>query len=503
MTSQPLNPQDDDAEITDLLDVKPRDAKPRNAFFSNLNFKSTKVPKVPKPTMSKPTLDKTAASKVPLSRPGGKRLPKEPGQVRPERKAGLALATTAQQRKMLPMLGVFLLLGAVSLYVNFGNASTEKPVTAFVGPGPGQPGYIPAPGTLSTTAGTSTPAGNTPPGSAAAGFMPQTTPGTPGAATSMPVVTQSAPGSTDATPVVSSAPPPVPGTTTGATGATGTGGTTSTTKTVAGTATPGSATSKPGANTPASKPGTATTATKTATATAKVAGAPGKAVPSPTDVPTEPVIPDVFSPADGKTGSTASTGSTGRSATGNANSGNASGVTISAQPASLQNVPLAAVPRQVQIAQAAPLSIQSLPAPTPPPVQPQARSVPTLSAVPVALPRVVMAQVIPPVAQSLPLPAPVTVRTPSGVTLTRGGAESTSTTPATPAAAPVAPSVVLVGTAQGDTPTAILATPAGQMIAGIGDHVTVNEVDYTVSKINTSSVLLTHLKDTLTLTETN
>lgn len=481
MTSQPLNPQDDDAELNETLDVRPRDAKPKNAFFSGLNFKSNKVPKIPKPVMPKPTLDKTAASKVPMGRPAGKRLPKEPGQARPERKAGLALATTEQQRKLIPMVGVFLLLGAVSLYVNFGNASTTKPVTAFVGPGPGQPGYIPAPGTLNTTAGTSTPAGTTP-GSAAAGFMPAATPGTPGAATTMPVVTHTS--GTDATPVVSSAPPPVPGTATGAG--------TSTTKTAAGAATPGSAASKAGASTPGSKPGTA--ATTTTPATAKAPGVPGKAAPSPTDVPTEPVIPDVFSPADNKNDTAASTGG---SANGNANSGNVAGVTVSAQPASGRNVPLAAVPRQVQIAQAAPLSIQSLPAPAPTPV----RAVPTLSAVPVALPHVVT-QAPPPVIQSMPLPAPITARapSPSGVTLTKGGVTVPSALPATP---PAAPSVTLIGTASGDTPTAILITPDGQIIAGIGDHVTVNNLDYTISTIAATKVTLSHLKETLTLTETN
>jgi hypothetical protein len=463
MTSQPLSPQDDDADITDLVDVKPRDVKPRNAFFSNLNFKSAKAPKVPKPTMPKPTLDKTAASKVPLGRPAGKRLPKEPGQARPERKAGLALATTAQQRKLIPMVGVFLLLGAVSLYVNFGNASTTRPATSFVMPGPGQVGYIPAPGTMTTSAGTSTPAGVTagvtPPGSAAAGFMPAAQ-GSPGAATPVPV-TRSA-SSTDATPVVSSAPPPIPGTTTATPG-----GTASPSKTVAvaGKAVPGNTTqaSKPATSKPeSSKPGTAT---KTTTAAATVPGAPGKPAPAPTDVPTQPIIPDVFSPADNKNGSAANAGSTGRSPTGSANSGNASGAPVTAQPASLRNVPLAAPPQQVQIARATPLSIQSLPAPVPLPVQAN----PPLSAAPVALPTPVRVQTLPQVTQSMPLPAPVTAQTPSGVTLTKGGVPVS--------AAPPAPSVTLVGTASGDTPTAILATPDGQMIAGIGDHVTVNKLD--------------------------
>jgi hypothetical protein len=498
MTGQPnAAQQDNDADLNEsLLDVRPK-----NRFTLRNPLKPNSIPKIAKPKLEKPAVDKTAAVKVPLGKPA-KRLPREPGQAPREMKPGLKLATTAQQRKLLPMLGVFLLLGAVSLYVNLGNASTAKPVTAFVGPGPGQVGYIPAPGTMNTSAaGTATTASMTPttPGSAASGYMPAGT--TPGMATAPAVTTTGAAG-TGAGVTVSTTPPPV--TITG-----------SATNPVAGAATPGSAaqaskatpgkgskTSAGSATTQAAKPGSG----KAGTANAGVPGAPGsKPAPSPTDVRTEPVIPDVFSAADGGKGNA---GDTGGPSTGNATASgntvrNAPAVNVVAQPVSLGNVPLAALPRQVQIAQAAPLSIQSLPAPTPPPVQPQARSVPTLSAVPVALPRVVMAQVIPPVAQSLPLPAPITVRTPSGVTLTRGGAESTSTTPATPAAAPAAPSVVLVGTAQGDTPTVILATPDGQMIAGIGDHVTVNEVDYTISKINALSVILTHLKDTLTLTETN
>ncbi len=161
-------------------------------------------------------------------------------------------------------------------------------------------------------------------------------------------------------------------------------------------------------------------------------------------------------------------------------------ITSSAQPTALRNVPLAPVPRQVQVAPTAPISIQSLPAPTP-----------------VAVPRQVQMTPVTQPAVPLPMAARVTVRSQGGVTLTPGGTATTAATaPAT--TGPVrTPSVVLVGTASGDSPTAILTTPEGQMIAGIGDHVTMNDVDYTISKISATSIVLSHLKDTLTLTETN
>ena len=494
MTGQPnATPQDIDPELTgSLLDVKPRKKTGFSLPFGRKDTRTDKLtsekPSVEKLNIEKSSVEKASAVRVPLNKPGGKRLPKEPGQAARVAKPGLTLATSAQQKKMLPLLGVFLLLGAVSLYVNFGNASTQKPITAFVGPGPGQPGYIPAPGTMTTSptgnsaAGVGTGMTTSPsaPGSASAGFMPSGT-----AASGTPVVTSSAPPS--GTPVVSSSAPP---------SVTGTAGST----TAPGTAqpsTPGSTpTAAQGTKPGSTKPGTGT-ADLGAGKTATVPGAPGTKAAAATDIATEPVIPDVFSAADGKgnSGTSGSSSNTNGTAGGGTVQGT-QGVSVTSQ-STLRNVPLAAVPRQVQVAPAAPLSIQSLPAPAAPPPVPQVRSVPTLAAIPVPLPRTVMAQVIPPAATSLPLAAPITVRTPSGVTLTRGAPATT------PAAAPSAPSVVLVGTASGDTPTAILATHDGQMIAGIGDHVTVNDLDYTVSTIATNKVTLTHLKDTLTLTETN
>ena len=425
-----------------------------------------------------------APPRTTLSKPAGKRPLKEPGKPVREVKPGVSMAGMAQNKKLLGMVGAFLLLGSVSLYVNFAGGSPEKPVTAFVMPGPGQPGYIPAPGTMNTNT-----TGSAVPGAASSNTAGFTTPAqttTSGAAGTPPAIPGTTPTSA-ANPsgvVISTSAPP---------SATSASATTpgNTTKTAKGSAKPAGTTTKPAQVAKASK----------GTPAAAIPGAPGSKA-APTDVLSEPVIPDVFAVAEDKNAGGA--GGTGPSGNGNASgsayragNGNAqgapSGVNMTAAyaaPAALRNVPLAPVPRQVQVAAAVPMSIQSLPAPAP---VAQVRSVPTLSAMPVALPRSVQMTPVPqPVV--LPLQSPVTARTSTGVTLT----------PGTPAATPAAaPSVVLVGTASGDTPTAILATPAGQMIAGIGDHVTVNDVDYTVSKINATSVTMTHLKDTLTLTETN
>ena len=153
----------------------------------------------------------------------------------------------------------------------------------------------------------------------------------------------------------------------------------------------------------------------------------------------------------------------------------------------LPGVPLSAAIQTVPVAAAAPLTLQAAAPISPAPVRFPAGLLPPLPAV----------------QQLRALPAPVSAAVAApGVVLIRPG-QSSFGQPSS-GQAPVATSapVTLVGIADGDTPTAILDTPAGQLMVAAGESVEVQGVPYTLSQIKGSTVILTHAHDRLILTET-
>ncbi len=202
--------------------------------------------------------------------------------------------------------------------------------------------------------------------------------------------------------------------------------------------------------------------------------APGKVTPGPDVlVSPDPAIPDVFSAAQADGASQSRTpGTTPQGVS----------TTTGRAPAVLQGVPLAAAIQTVPVAAAMPLSVQTAPPVFPAPV------------------RMVTTQPAPLLQVRLhPLPAPITALPAalSPVTLTRPGLPAA----AQPTQVTRGP-VTLVGIADGDTPTAILDTPAGQLMAAVGESVDVQGVPYTLTRIDKAAVILTHAQDRLTLTET-
>lgn len=215
---------------------------------------------------------------------------------------------------------------------------------------------------------------------------------------------------------------------------------------------------------------------------------------------TGPVIPDVFSSEVGDTSVTAQQSQSGLSEPA---SSQVSGLGRSLQPRvsptilTVPSVPLSAVPQQIQVAPAVQMSLQSAPVPTvmtaaPIQVQ-QLQPLPTpvsVSNSPVVLTR--PAQVI---LQPSTAPVILTAQAPATAAMNASGA-------AAGANGQTGGPLALSGIALGDIPTAIIDTPAGQLMAVVGDSVDVAGVSYVITAIKTTQVILSHGKTRITLTET-
>ncbi|GGR10068.1 hypothetical protein GCM10008957_23580 [Deinococcus ruber] len=198
-------------------------------------------------------------------------------------------------------------------------------------------------------------------------------------------------------------------------------------------------------------------------------------------MPAEPVIPDVFASATDNSSATGGdpSGSTVPVTQGRSSSALPIPVPVATPaPTPIRTVPAAPLVQAVPVAPAVPLSLQSLPS----------SPVPQPTTVPGTVPTVAAALPAPVPVQLTPLPAPISASPTRPVTLV-------------PATVPAAPAVTLMAVAQGETPTAMLNTPTGQLMVGIGDPVTLNNTSYTVQTIHATSIQLKSSHDTLTLKE--